>query len=124
MNTSATILILLSPAGLVYAWYFYWVRMKTEPENWRSHVTLASLVLASIAILLRPICRVFMPKVNWQSGVGVDREVQWADAWERGAVRVLLVALIPCLFGKPRLILPIAVACVGAAFFWVFGNMP
>jgi hypothetical protein len=56
--------------------------------------------------------------------VGVGREVQWADAWERGAVRILLVALILCLFGRPRLILPIAVSCVGAALFWFFSNMP
>lgn len=124
MNTVATILILLSPAGLVYAWIFYWVRMKTGPGNWRGHVTLASLVLASVAILLWPISRVLMPRADWSSGAGVAHQVQWADSWEKYAVRILLIALILCFFGRPRLIMPIAVACVGAALFWDFTNMP
>jgi hypothetical protein len=124
VNTVATILILLSPAGLVYAWAFYWVRMKTEPGNWRGNVTLASLVLASVAILLWPICRVLMPRADWQSGAGVGHQVQWVDSWEKCAVRILLIALILCFFGRPRLIMPIAVACVGAALFWDFSNMP
>jgi hypothetical protein len=124
LNTVATILILLSPAGLVYAWAFYWFRMKTEPGSWRSRATLASLVLASVAILVWPVSRVLMPRGDWQSGVGVAREVQWADSWEKGAARILLVALILCLFGRLRLIVPIAFACVGAALFWHFTNMP
>jgi hypothetical protein len=124
VNTVVTIFILLSPAGLVYAWVFYWTRMKTEPGNWRSRVTLASLVLASIAILLWPICRVLMPKADWQTWAGVGHQLQWVDSWEKVAVRILLVALILCFFGRPRLIIPIAVASVGAALFWVFSNIP
>ncbi len=124
MNTVATILILLSPAGLVYAWVFCWVRMKTEPGNWRGGVTFASLVLASVAILLWPISRVLMPRADWGSGAGVGHQVQWVDSWERFAVRILLAALIVCFFGRPRLILPIAFACVGGSLFWHFTNMP
>jgi hypothetical protein len=92
--------------------------------NWRGRMTIVSLVLVSLAIVLWPVSRVLMPRGDWQSGVGVGCEVQWANAWERGVTRLLLIALILCLFGRPRLILPIAVACVGAALFWVFSNMP
>lgn len=117
MNLVATILILLSPAGLVYAWVFYWTRMRTESGNWRGRATFVSLVLVSLAIALWPVSRVLMPRGDWGSGAGVADQVQWVDSWERGTIRILLVALILCLFGRPRLILPIAVACVGAAFF-------
>lgn len=69
MNTVATILILLAPVGLVYAWVFCWTRMRPEPGNWRGWATLGSLVLASVAILLGPVSRVLMPRGDWQSGV-------------------------------------------------------
>jgi hypothetical protein len=124
VNTVATILILFSPAGLVYAWVFYWIRMKTEPGNWRGHVTLASLVLASVAILLWPISRLLMPRADWQSWAGVRHQFEWVDSWEKIAVRILLIGFVLCFFGRRRLIMPIAVACLGAALFWVFSNMP
>jgi hypothetical protein len=57
VNGVATIFVFLAPVGLVYGWAFYWVRLKTEPGTWRRHVTLASLVWTSVAILLWPICK-------------------------------------------------------------------
>lgn len=85
----------------------------------RSTLTLASLVLVSFAVLLYPIDRLTMLRI-----VGSGQQVRWVDAGERIALRVLLVAFVLSFYARPRLILPIALACVGTGLFWVFSNVP
>jgi hypothetical protein len=86
---------------------------------------LLSLSLVSLVIVLWPVSMVvLMPKAEWVSGAGVGHQVRWMEAWESGAFRALVVALVLGLFGRPRLILPIAVACVGTALFWRFSTIP
>jgi hypothetical protein len=123
-NIVATALILLSPIGLLYGWFFYWTRMRREPRNWRSWTTLASLVLASLAVLSWPVMALLMPHADWGTGAGVGHQMEWVEAWHKPIFRALLAALVLCLFGRLRLILPIVVGCVGAALFWVFSTMP
>jgi hypothetical protein len=123
-NTIATVLILLSPIGLLYGWFFYFRRMRDEARNWRTWITVASLTLASLAVLSWPVMALVGPKDDWGTGVGVRDQMAWVEAWERVALRALVAALVLGLFGQPRLILPIAVGCVGAALFWVFSRIP
>jgi hypothetical protein len=124
-NIIVTVLVLLAPVGFVYSWYFYLKRMPWNSSGWRGRVTLGSLVLLSFAIMFWPITRITMPAAaDWQNYAGVGEQLHWVDAGERVALRILLAALALSLFGRPRLILPIVVACVGTGLFWVFSNIP
>ena len=124
-NFVATIIILLAPVGLIYSWAFYLRRMRREPTtSWRNRATLLSLTLVSLAALLWPIMMVLMPRADWGSGLGVNHQVQWVEAWHTPIFRTLLVALVLSLFGRRRLMAPMTVACVGTAMFWLFSTMP
>ena len=106
-------IVFLAPVALIYSWHFYFTQMRKEPTAWRNRVTLLSLALVSLTALLWPAMLMFMPRADWGSGVGVDHQVQWIESWHRPIFRTLLVASLLCLFGRPRLIAPIAIACVG-----------
>ena len=123
-NTIATILVLMAPIGFVYSWYFYFTSMPWKSSGWRGRVTLASLVLISLAVLLWPAMMVLMPAADWGSGAGVGHQVRWVYARAGVALILLLAALVLGLFGRPRLILPIAVACIGSGVFWLMSTMP
>lgn len=123
-NTIATVLVLLAPVGLIYGWFFCWTRMRHESGNWRNRITVVSLALISLAALAWPIMASLMPRADWGSGVGVGHQVVWVEAWHKPIFRTLLVALALGVLGRPRLILPIAIACVGTALFWLFSTMP
>jgi hypothetical protein len=123
-NLIATVLVLLAPVGLCYGWIFFWTRMRHEPRSWRTWVTVVSLALASLAVLSWPVMAVLAPKADWGTYVGVRSQVEWVEAWHRPIFRTLLAAFVLCFFGRPRLILPIAFGCIGAAMFWLFSTMP
>jgi hypothetical protein len=114
-SIAETAVCILAPEGLLYSWHFYLTQMRKESPSWRNRVTLLSLALVSLAALLWPIMGMLMPRADWGSGLGVDHQVQWAESWHRPILRALLVALVLCFFGRPRLIAPIAIACVGMA---------
>jgi hypothetical protein len=114
-----TILVLLVPIGLLYGWFFYLTRMRREPRSWRNRITVASLTLVSLAVLALPVMALLAPRADWQTYEGVRHQLEWIGAWQKIAFRTLLAALILGLLGRPRLILPIAVACVGTALFWL-----
>jgi hypothetical protein len=119
----AAIIALLAPVGLIYSWYFYLVKIRKEPAGWRNRMSLLSLALGSLGALLWPVTMMFAPKADWTSYVGVARQVEFVESWEKIGVRTLLVAFVLCFFGRPRLIAPIAIACVGTALFWLFTTM-
>jgi hypothetical protein len=118
------VVVLLAPVGLIYSWHFYLTQMKRESAGWRNRVTLLSLGLVSLVALLWPIMFMLMPRADWGSGLGVGHQVEWIESWHRPILRTLLVAFFLCFFGRPRLIAPIAIACVGAAVFWISSTMP
>jgi len=120
----AGIIALLGSVGLIYGWHFYLTRIRQEPAGWRNRISLSSLVLASTGALLWPITRMVAPKADWSSYVGVAQQLHFVESWGKIAVRILLVAFVLCFFGRPRLIVPIAVACIGTTLFWAFSNMP
>ena len=115
---------LLVPFGLIYGWHFYFTRIRKEPAGWRNRASILSLVLASLAALLWPIMLIFEPRADWRSYVGVAEQVHFVETFEKIAVRTLLLAFVLCFFGRPRLIGPIAVACIGTAIFWIGSTMP
>jgi hypothetical protein len=108
VNVVVTILVLLAPVALVYGWVCYFTPVSEEPFGWRKRATLVSLVLASVGGLLWP---VMMWHTNGAYGVA---------PWMRVALLTLLVALTLGLLGRPRLILPIVIACIGTVLLWVF----
>ena len=63
---------------------------------------------------------IFAPKADWGSYAGVPQQLHFVELWEVVAIGTLLVAFVLCFFGRPRLIAPIAIACVGTALFWLF----
>jgi hypothetical protein len=122
-NDIAAIIVLLAPVGLIYSWHFYFTKIRAERASWPDRLTLLSLTLASSAALLWPIAMIFAPKENWTSYAGVPQQIEFIESWERVSVRTLLVAFLLCFLGRPLLIAPIAVACVGTMLFWVFSTM-
>jgi len=123
-NTIATLLVLLAPFGLVYGWVFYFKRMRCEAGSWRNRITVVSMVLVSLAAVLWSVMAILMPRADWGTGTGVGHQMQWIEAWHRPIFRTLLAALGLCMFRRPRLILPIAIGCIGTALFWLFSTMP
>jgi len=124
VNLVATIVVLLAPVGLIYGWVRYFTPASGEPAGWRGRTALLSLTLVSLAGALWLVTMLHMPGADWRSGAGVGDQIVWVYARARVALYALLTALVLCLFGRPRLILPIAVACVGTGLFWVFSTMP
>lgn len=118
------LIALLAPVGLIYGWNSYFTRIRKEPAGWRNRASILSLVLASLGALLWPIMLAFEPRADWRSYVGVAEQVHFVESFERVAVRTLLLAFVLCFFGRPRLIGPIAVACIGTAIFWIGSTMP
>jgi hypothetical protein len=123
-NDIAAVIALLAPVGLIYGWYFYSARIRHEPAGSRNRITVLSLVLASLGALLWPATMMLAPKADWGSYVGVAEQLHFVESCEKVAVRILLVALALCFFGRPRLIAPVAVACIGTILFWTLSTIP
>ena len=51
-NTIMTVIVLLVPVGLGYAWAFYVRHMKGAGAGWLGWTTLAALVLVSLAVVM------------------------------------------------------------------------
>jgi hypothetical protein len=124
VNFIATIVVLSAPVMLIYGWICYFTPRSQEPVGWRGRATLLSLVLVSLAASLWLLMELRMPGADWRTGTGVGHQVAWVYAHARVALYALLVALVLSLFGRPRLILPIVVACIGTGLFWLFSTMP
>ena len=122
-NVVATILVLLAPMALIYGWVCFFTPVGEEPFGWRKGATLVSLVLASVVIVLWPVLMVSMPGADWRSGVGAAHQFQWVSFWVRTVFRTLLAALVLGLIGRPRLIFPIMVGCLGTGLLWMIGTV-
>jgi hypothetical protein len=118
------LIALLAPVGLIYSWHFYFTKIRREPAGWRNRISASSLVLASLGALIWPITMIIAPKADWSRYIGVAEQLYFVERWEKVAVYTLLVAFVLCFFGRPRLIAPLAVACIGTTLFWAFSTMP
>jgi len=123
-NIIGILIVLLTPVALIYAWVCYFTPAGKEPTGWRSRATFLSLASVSLAALLWLQMMPRLPGADWRTGAGVGHQVAWMYARTRAAFGVLLLAFVLSLFGRQGLILPIAVACVGTAVFWLASTMP
>jgi hypothetical protein len=123
-TTIGVVLVLLAPVGLIYGWVCYFTPASDEPGALRGRATLLSLALISLAAALWLITMLYLPGADWRTGAGVGHQIAWEYARARVALYASLAALVMCLFGRPRLILPISVACIGTGLLWVVSTMP
>jgi len=119
----AAVITLLVPVALFDGWHFYFTKIWKNPAGWRNRITVASLLLISLGGLLLPVMMIFAPQADWTSYAAVADQVNFVGAWKQAGVLMPLCALALCLFGRRRLIAPIAVACVGTAALWFFITM-
>lgn len=117
-------LVLLAPAALAYGWYFYFSQLRGEPGRWRNLITLSSLVLVSLVLVMWLPMMLLVPSADLRTGVGVAHQAQWMVIRTKAALCALLVAFVLCFLGRPRLILPTVVACLGTAVLWFFSALP
>jgi hypothetical protein len=110
--------LIITLAAFVYSWIYYFRTVTKSGAGWRKWMTLASLTLVSLSIVAWPIMVFSMPHANWSTGEGVGHQVAHAAFWIKVSARICAMALLLCFFGKPKLILPIAITCVGVLFFW------
>jgi hypothetical protein len=123
-NAISILLVLLGAGSFLYCWFYCFKRMSWKSMGWRDRVTVLSLLLVSLTVLLWPLTRITMPTADWRSGAGVGEQMRWVAGGEKVALRTLLAALILSLCGRPRLILPLVLACVGTGLFWIFSTIP
>jgi hypothetical protein len=123
-NTIVTALILLSPVGILYGWFFFATRMRPEDSSWRNRISVFSLSLVSLVAASWPIMPGLMPHADWGTGAGVGHQMDWVEAWHKPVLRTLLAAMILSLFGRGRLIIPIVMGGVGIGLFWLVSTMP
>jgi hypothetical protein len=118
-----TAIILIAPFAAIYSWFYCITRLRKEPAHWRNRASVASLVLTSLAAALWPLIVLLMFKLipndkDW----GV--RAAWAEAWHPHIFRALLAALVLSFLGRPRLIIPLALASIGTALFGVLSTAP
>ena len=123
-NVVEIVCVVVTPVALGYSWIFYFKKMFKFEDNWRKRVTFTSLILVSFAVLAWPFMEIFMPSAGWSGGSIEARQVAYVLGWAKIVVWVCVAGLILSFFGRPRLILPMAVAYLGTAFFWIITSVP
>jgi hypothetical protein len=116
--------LVVTPVSIAYSWFFYFKKMHWAEQTWRSHVTFVALILISLVVLAWPVMIFALPKADWGAGSGVDHQMAYIESWHHVVFRTCAGTLILSLFGRPRLILPLVVACFGTAFFWLMSTTP
>jgi hypothetical protein len=101
----------------VYSWFVVLKMRSDKSFRWRDRISLLALVIASGAVLLR-----FVMPAFWGSDFG--EQVRAAEAWSKVSVRMCAVALVLVFAGRPRFIVPLVVACLATAGFWVMSTIP
>jgi len=105
--------IILTPLAWGASWWFSLKAIAQERTNWRNKMSLAALAIATITGWL------WLPAAFYASS-----HLVVVDKWVSIAVLLCAVAIIVCFFGKPKLIIPIALTCLGTASFWVGSTVP
>jgi hypothetical protein len=100
-----------------YSWFAILRIWSDKTFRWRDRISLLALILASVAVLLR-----FVMPIFWGSDFG--DQVRIAVAWTRVSVGMCALALVLGLVGRPRLIVPLVVACLATAGFWMMSTIP
>jgi hypothetical protein len=101
----------------VYTWFVLLRMSPDQPFPWRDRISLFALIIASGAVVLR-----FVMPAIWGSDFGA--QVRMAQAWTKVNIRMCAVALVLGFVGRPRFIVPLVVACLATAGFWVMSTIP
>ena len=116
MNT----FVILTPFAWAAAWVFALRAILKEPKSWRNRVSIGSLgLLTTIGLLWLPVA-VYSSGTESLAGAEFAAHLKNVQDWSRLAGRGCAVPLVVSLFGRPRLIAPVAIACIGTALFWFF----
>jgi hypothetical protein len=107
-----------------YSWVSLLKMSADKSSGWKDRISILALSMASVAVFLRFTMPAFWPAANWSTGVGVGEQVRFAELWTRICVRTCAAALLVALVGRPRFIVPIAVASLATASFWVMSTIP
>ena len=106
-------LVLVTPFAWAAAWWLVVTAIVRERRKWRNEVSLVSLGTATVAGLL------WVPAGLYTTRDPVAGALRSVDEWTIAAVIICGLALILCFFGKAKLIVPIALTCLGTASFWI-----
>lgn len=85
-------------------------------------MSLVSVALVSLTVLAWPVMLVRVWYVA--SSQGFEDQVDLIEAWHRPVFTILFGAMVLSFFGRPRLIVPIVVACLGVTLFWLYSTAP
>jgi len=121
LSTSVTVLtwgaVITGLIGFAYSWFFLLKISGEKSLGWREWLSLLAVGFVSVAAFLR-----FLMPLFWSNDFGT--QVHIAQTWTKVSVRICALGLLVCFIGRPRLILPIVVACFGTAVFWVMSTIP
>jgi hypothetical protein len=101
----------------VYSWFVLLKMSADKSFRWRDRISLLALVIVSGAVLMR-----FVMPAFW--GLDFSGKVQVAQSWTKVSLRMCAAALALGLAGRPRFIVPLLVACLATAVFWVMSTIP
>jgi len=110
-------ILLTCVMGFFYSWFRLAQSYAEKSWRWRDWTSFAAMALVSVDILIR-----FVMPAFWGQDLG--DKVRLADKWAAVSLVVCAVGLLLGLLGRPRLIAPIASACIGTALFWVLSTIP
>ena len=111
------ILIGLAPFAWFASWWFGLKALERD-KNWRTRLSIAALSIVTIAAAL------WFPAGLYASKHSISGNARTIDEFTAVAVLTCGFALILSLFGRPKLIVPIVVTCLGAASWWFGTTIP
>ena len=110
--------IFAAPVACFLAWWLLIAAYKQEPPSWRNRISFLSLVLLTITILLFVPIRMYNSGAGWKTALGFDTHMRHTLLAAAIAIRTCAVAFIVSVFGKPKLIALIVIACIGTWMLW------
>ena len=110
--------LILTPFAWGAACSFTLKAIAQDRNNWRTRTSSVALAIATVAGLL------FLPVMMMVGRHPGMQNVRTLDAYAATSVVVCGVALVVSFFGKPKLIVPIVLTCLGTASFWIAATIP
>jgi hypothetical protein len=113
----AVAILLAGAAGFVYSW-FRLLRSYTEKSlRSRDWLSFAAIVLVSAVVILW-----FVMQATSRHDFG--DQVRFADRCAKVSIGICGVAMLAGFLGRPRLVVPVTLACFGVAVFWILSTIP
>ncbi len=110
--------MLLTPVAWFTSWWFGLKAIADDGKSWRNRVSLAALGIVTLTGLL------WLPAMMIAVSHPPSHNARTADEFAGVAVLVCGLALILSFVGRPRLIAPIVLTCLGTASFWIGTTIP